>query len=67
MSPTRPEFLYYRLCYRNPSDMFNLYREIQRTNPNLDIELVDPYTYFDLVRQESEIKDYWEPSGGGSK
>lgn len=67
MSPTRPEFLYYRLCYRNPSDMFDLYRELQRTNPNLDIELVDPYTYFDLVRQESEIKDYWEPSVGGSK
>ncbi len=62
MSPTRPEFLYYRLCYRLPSEMYALYLELQRTNPRLDIELVDPYTYFDLVRQESEARQELEPS-----
>ena len=67
MSSTRPEFLYYRLCYRNPSDMFALYRELQRTNPNLDIELVDPYTYFDLIRQEAMKKSFWEPSNVSSR
>ena len=28
-----------------------MYEELKRTNPQLDIELVDPYTYFDLLRQ----------------
>ena len=67
MSSTKPEFLYYRLCYRNPSDMYDLYRELQRTNPNLDIEMVDPYTYFDLVRQESMARQELEPSIVSSK
>ena len=50
-TPGRAQFLYYRICYRSPSELFDLYEELKRTNPQLDIELVDPYTYFDLLRQ----------------
>lgn len=52
MSPNRPEFLYYRLCYRNPGEMYDLFYELQRQNPGLTLEMVDPYTYFDLVKQD---------------
>ena len=32
--------------------MFDLYERIRQTNPDLEIELVDPYTYFALLRQK---------------
>ncbi len=54
MNPRKPEFLYYRLCYRKPGEMYDLFYELQRQNPELTLEMVDPYTYFDLIRQEAE-------------
>lgn len=48
----RPHFVYYRITYRSPSEMFDLYERIRQTNPDLEIELVDPYTYFALLRQK---------------
>ncbi len=51
-SPDRSHFVYYRITYRSPSEMFDLYDRVRQTNPSLDIELVDPYTYFDLLRQK---------------
>lgn len=54
MSANRPEFLYYRLCYRKPSEMYEIFYDLQRLNPHLQLEMVDPYTYFDLVRRQCE-------------
>ena len=51
-SSSEAHFIYYRICYRSPSEMFDLYEELKKTNPHLDIELVDPYTYFSLLKEK---------------
>ncbi len=51
-TPDRPHFVYYRITYRSPGEMYDLYERLCAINPELNIEMVDPYTYFDLLRQK---------------
>lgn len=66
MSANRPEFLYYRICYRDPGEMFDVYYELKKLNPHLTIEAVDPYTYFDLIAKYCKSRHGLDPCIGAS-
>ncbi len=47
-----PAFHLYRFKLANPTALYYLYQKIQRQHPEFNYELVDPYTFFYLMRHQ---------------
>ncbi|MHB9035863.1 MAG: GxGYxYP domain-containing protein [Armatimonadota bacterium] len=50
-----PTFYFFRIVWTNPSNIIDTMSALRSKHPELDIEVVDPYTYFNLMKQ-SEAK-----------
>lgn len=46
-----PSFHFFRIVWTNPSDVAKTIEALERKRPDLDIEALDPYTFFRLLKQ----------------
>ena len=46
-----PGFYFFRIVWVGPSDILKTFKVLRARHPELDWEIVDPYTFFDLFRK----------------
>jgi hypothetical protein len=46
-----PSFHFFRIVWTSPSDIEKTIEALRRKRPELDIEVVDPYTFFRLFKE----------------
>ncbi|MBR4748446.1 MAG: hypothetical protein IK083_02595 [Abditibacteriota bacterium] len=51
-SPDQPLFFYLRMVWIKPSEAISFVEEVKKLCPEYDIEIVDPYTFFDLRKRD---------------
>lgn len=51
VTPGRPWFFYIRITWISAGHIAQLLEAIRKTNPHLDVELLDPYNYFRLHKR----------------
>jgi hypothetical protein len=49
-----PSFHFFRIVWTSPSDIEKTIEALKRKRPDLDIEVLDPYTFFRLLKQRLE-------------
>ena len=47
----KPGFYFFRIVWTGPSKVIDTLATLRRKHPDLDIEVVDPYTFFRLFKE----------------
>ncbi len=50
--PGEPRFFYLRIVWNRPRDVIERMEEVKKLCPEYDIEIVDPYTFFELRKKD---------------